>query len=75
MMLSADIYKVCLCVCMWKIAVLINSSRNLIHAVQKEDVLYVVDSREAAAEEDEELAWQRVADLFEMMSSKYNEGF
>jgi hypothetical protein len=54
---------------------LINSSRNLIHAVQKEDVLYVVDSREAAAEEDEELAWQRVADLFEMMSSKYNEGF
>ena len=43
-------------------AALTFTSNNLIDAIQNEIVLW--DTNQVATEEDKELAWQRIADIF-----------
>jgi hypothetical protein len=40
------------------------NSNNLIDAIQNEEILWNRNTIQAAAEEQNELAWQRVADMF-----------
>ena len=52
-------------------AALTFTSNNLIDAIQNEIVLW--DTNQVATEEDKELAWQRIADIFGLTNGNYIE--
>jgi hypothetical protein len=52
-------------------AALTFTSSNLIDAIQNESVLW--DTNQVTTEEDKELAWQRIADIFGLTNGNYIE--
>jgi hypothetical protein len=52
-------------------ATLTFTSSNLIDAIQNESVLW--DTNQVTTEEDKELAWQRIADIFGLTNGNYIE--
>jgi hypothetical protein len=68
---SADVTLVLVIAVVHTMAGTIFNSSNLIDAVQNEDILWNTNSN--ATEEEKELTWQRVADVFGMTNGKYNQ--